>query len=184
MKLKRSIYLTLITFLLLLPFNIYSETSKTNSISETKNGQIIIRSISMELDMKNSVLAFMGDVDVQGDDMNMSCQKLELFSKGSLKEGSKEESKPDLEKIVATESVVITRPDGGRATADRAEYYPDSEKIVLTGDPYLKYGDRIEGGGPKTKITLYIKEERFIVEGTKEDKATVKYRIETGEEER
>lgn len=169
MKLIRSILLTIIIFILLLPHNVFSETDKTKSIFDIQNGQIKITSISYELDTKNSIAAFKGDVDVVSNDMKMSCQKLELYFKGSLKDSSKEDNKISIEKIVATDSVVITRPGGGRATAEQAVYYRDSEKIVLTGDPYLKDGDRFEGGGPK--IIYYLKEGRYVVEGSKDKKA-------------
>ncbi len=186
MKLKPSICLTLITFLLLFSVNVYPETSKTRSIFETKNGQIIITSVSYKLEFKKSVFAFAGDVDVSGEGINMKCQRLELFFKGSLKDLSGGESKPDIEKIVAAESVVITitGSETGKATADQAVYYPDSEEIVLTGNPYIKYGDKYEGGEPGTVITLNIKEESFHVQGTKENKAKAKIRIDSGRDER
>lgn len=171
MKLIRSIQLTVIAFLLILPFNIYSETAETNSIFETPKGQIKITSISYELNMKNSVVVFKGDVNVVGNDMNMTCQTLELYFKTSLKDTSAEDSKYSVEKIVAADSVVIKRPDRGQATAEKAVYYHDSEKIVLTGNPLFQDGDRVEGGGDNTTITLYLKEDRYVVEGTKDDRA-------------
>lgn len=169
MKLKNVIYLISITFLLMLPYRAYSETKKTNSVFDTENGQIDITSISYELDMKNSSVVFKGDVNVTGNDMNMSCQKLELFFNTSLKDPSLEQSKVQIEKIVAMDSVVISRPDSGTATAEKAVYYHDSEKIVLTGNPVVRDGDRFEGGG--NTITLYLKEDRYVVEGSKDDKA-------------
>ena len=169
MKLKNRIYIISITFLLMLPYIAYSETRKTNSVFDTQNGQIDITSISYELDMKNSSVVFIGDVNVTGNNMNMSCQKLELFFNTSLKDSSVEESKVQIEKIVATDSVVISRPESGTATAEKAVYYHDSEKIVLTGNPVVRDGDRFEGGG--STITLYLKEDRYVVEGSKDDKA-------------
>lgn len=185
MKLKLSIYLALITFLLILPFNAYPENSKAKNIFEVKDGQIIVSSISFDLDMKKSVFTFTGDVDVSREGMSMKCQKLELFFKGSLKDLSAEDSKPSVEKIVATESVVITitSPKKGNATADKAVYYPDSEEILLTGNPYIKYGDRFENDNAE-EIRLYLKEERFTAKGTKDKKPSAKIKIESGEDER
>ena len=178
MKLIRSLYLILITILLLLPYSVYSETAKTNSIFDTQNGQINITSISYELDMKNSVAFFTGDVNITGNDMSMSCQKLELYFSNSLVESSAEEKKFSIEKIVATESVVITRQDRGTATAEKAVYYHDSEKIVLTGNPMVRDKDRFEGGG--NTIIVFLKEDRYVVEGSKGDKARL---FATGKEE-
>ena len=178
MKLIRNLYLTLITFLLLFPHNVYSETVKTNSVFDTQNGQVSITAISYELDMKASIAYFKGDVNIVGDGMNMSCQMLELYFKKSLKDSSIENSKARIEKIVATDSVVITRPDKGVATAEKAVYYQDSEKIVLTGNPVVKDNDRFEGGG--NTIILFLKEDRYVVEGSKDDKARL---FSTGKEE-
>jgi lipopolysaccharide export system protein LptA len=169
MKLIRSLYLILITILLLLPYSVYSETAKTNSIFDTQNGQINITSISYELDMKNSSASFTGDVKIVGNDMGMTCQKLVLFFSKSLKDSSTEEKKLNVEKIVATGSVVITRTDRGTATAEKAVYFNDSEKIVLTGNPVVKDKDRFEGGG--NTIIMFLKEDRYVVEGSKDDKA-------------
>lgn len=179
MKLIRSIYITLITFLLLVPCSVYSETPKTSSIFDTQDGQINITSISYEIDMKKSVVSFKGDVKIVGKDMNMSCQELELYFKNSLEGTSVENSKFNIEKIVASDSVEINRPGKGSATAEKAVYYHDSDKIVLTGNPYFKDGDRFEGGG-KT-ITLYLKEDRYTVEGTPDDKARL---FKSGKDER
>ena len=77
-----------------------------------------------------------------------------------------------IDKIVATGDVRITRPDGGLATADTASYYHDDEKLVLTGNPRVKQGnDFVEGA----KISLFIRENRSIVEGSKDKKVKAVY---------
>jgi len=193
MKLKRGIYLTIITFLILIPYNIYSETTKTNGIFDTKKREIYITSVSSKLDMKKSVFTFTGDVSVtgdasvMGDDMNMSCHKLEIFFKGALKDESKEKSKRSLEKIVATGSVVITRPDGGYARAEHAVYYHDLQQIVFTGNPdldFMKDGTRYRSGGNGIIVTYDIKEECLLGEGTRDNKIKTNIKTEPGEDER
>ncbi len=180
MKLKtRTIYLALITFLLLIPHYAYSETSKSTSVFDTENGKINISSISYEVDMKTSIATFKGDVLVEGNDMNISCQKLELFMKKSPENASSDISESRIDRIVASESVVITRPDKGSASAEKAVYYHDSQKVVLTGNPSVNDGDRFQGGGKV--ITLYLDEDRYVVEGTKKDRARL---FSTGKEER
>lgn len=179
MKLIRSIY-SIIFVILFLPHNVYSETVKTSSFFDTQNGRINITSISYEIDMKASIASFKGDVNVTGDDMNMSCQVLELYFKNSPKDSSIENSKVQIEKIVATDSVVITRPDKGTATAEKAVYYHDSEKIVLTGNPVIKDNDRF-GGITGNTIILFLKEDRYVVEGSKDEKARL---FSTGKDER
>ena len=72
-----------------------------------------------------------------------------------------------MDKIVATGKVKISRAEGGEATAEQAVYYQSDERVVLTGKPIVKQGnDFVEGD----KITLFLKENRSIVEGSSERK--------------
>ena len=51
---------------------------------------------------------------------------------------------------------------GGNATCQKAVYFSDGEKIVLTGDPVAwEKGTRVSG----RQITIYLTEERSVVEG-------------------
>jgi len=70
-----------------------------------------------------------------------------------------------IEKIIAKGDVKITRSSGGLATAEEATYYWDEERVVLTGKPVVQQGeDFVEG----TIVTLLLKENRSIVEGSGE----------------
>lgn len=51
---------------------------------------------------------------------------------------------------------------GGNATCQKAVYFSDGDKIVLTGDPIAwEKGTRVSG----KQITIYLTEERSVVEG-------------------
>lgn len=174
MKLKkiRSANLIILIFLLLLPHNSYSETAKTKNIFDIQNGKIVVTSISCEVDMKDpsaSFASFTGDVTVTINDMNLTCQKLKLFFNNSLKDTSDENSKAYVDKIIATGSVVINVPDKRKATAEKAEYHYRAEKIILTGNPVVRQGDRILANGG-IEIILYINEDRLEMKGTKDNK--------------
>jgi lipopolysaccharide export system protein LptA len=108
----------------------------------------------------------------------MSCQKLDVYFKNSGKGSSVNSS--DIEKIIATESIVIKHSDGSYATAEKAEYIIESEKILLTGNPYFTDGKGREGRAP-VRLILDLKEKSIIAEGTKEDKPTLSS---TGKDER
>jgi lipopolysaccharide export system protein LptA len=63
--------------------------------------------------------------------------------------------------IEATGRVRIQK-DEGRATSQKAVYFADEEKIVLTGEPVAwQKGTRVTG----QKITMYLAEDRSVVEG-------------------
>jgi lipopolysaccharide export system protein LptA len=159
---------------MLLPGTIYSETKRPKNIFNTQEGDLKIESVSWELDINKSMIIFDRDVKieglkVEGDDITMSCQKLELYFKKRGKGTSIQSN--DIEKIIASESIVIKRSDGSYATAENAEYIMGSEKIFLTGNPYFTNGKGIEGRA--LKITIDMKEGTYSAEGTKEDKATL-----------
>jgi lipopolysaccharide export system protein LptA len=52
--------------------------------------------------------------------------------------------------------------ENGHATCQKAVYFADGEKVVLTGDPVAwEKGTRVSG----KQITLFLAEERSVVEG-------------------
>jgi lipopolysaccharide export system protein LptA len=63
--------------------------------------------------------------------------------------------------IEATGRVQIQKEDG-RATCQKAVYYEDEKKIVLTGQPVAwQKGTRVSG----KRITMFLDEDRSLVEG-------------------
>jgi lipopolysaccharide export system protein LptA len=57
---------------------------------------------------------------------------------------------------------VTIKYENGNATCQKAVYFVDGEKIVLTGDPVAwEKGTRVSG----KQITIFLAEERSVVEG-------------------
>jgi lipopolysaccharide export system protein LptA len=70
-------------------------------------------------------------------------------------------SNRSINKIEATGRVKIEK-DSGSATCEKAIYYHDGDKIVLTGDPVAwDKGTRVSG----KQITMFLAEDRSVVEG-------------------
>jgi len=70
-------------------------------------------------------------------------------------------SNRSVNKIEATGRVKIEK-DSGSATCEKAVYYHDGDKIVLTGDPVAwDKGTRVSG----KQITMFLAEDRSVVEG-------------------
>lgn len=70
-------------------------------------------------------------------------------------------SNRSVNRIEATGRVRIEK-DSGSATCEKAIYYHDDEKIVLTGDPVAwDKGTRVSG----KQITMFLTEDRSVVEG-------------------
>jgi lipopolysaccharide export system protein LptA len=70
-------------------------------------------------------------------------------------------SNRSVNRIEATGRVKIEK-DSGSATCEKAVYYHDGDKIVLTGDPVAwDKGTRVSG----KQITMFLAEDRSVVEG-------------------
>ncbi|MCP9465314.1 MAG: hypothetical protein NNA25_11040 [Nitrospira sp.] len=66
-----------------------------------------------------------------------------------------------LERVEAIGHVTI-KQENGHATCQKAVYFSNEEKIVMTGDPVAwEKGTRVSG----RQITIYLAEERSVVEG-------------------
>ena len=119
-----------------------------------------------EIDNKRHVVTFIGNVEAVKNDMNMKCQRLELFYE-NLSENNDPggEGKVKILEIVATEDVRISRPDGGIATAEKAVYNKKDEKMVLIGNPVFKQGSDSVEGSEESRIILFLNEGRVVMEG-------------------
>ena len=124
--------------------------------------EIVVKSDSLEVDNKRKVVTFSGNVNASRDDFTIQCEEMSLYYYDTGKAQSEADPEMKIDRIVAIGKVKISRPEGGSATADKAIYFQKDEKVVLTGKPVVKQGkDLVEGA----KITLFLKENRSIVEG-------------------
>lgn len=131
------------------------------------NLPMVIRSNSLEIDNKKRVVLFTGSVEAQREDMLIKCQKMFVYYQDNGAKKTAENKGLKIDRIVAKGEVRIDRSDGGSATADEAVYYEDEEKLVLRGNPMVKQGeDTVEG----SVITLFLKEDRSVVEGGSDQK--------------
>jgi lipopolysaccharide export system protein LptA len=128
---------------------------------------LVIKSDNLEIDNQKKIVTFNGSVDARKDDWTINCQKMILFyNEQNAKSGAGAE-KPRVDKIIAQGKVQIRQSGGAMATAEEATYYQVDDKVVLTGKPVVKQGDDFVEG---SKITLFLKENRSIVEGTEQNK--------------
>ena len=154
-------------FLFILTFFITFEAKAFDKIAQSakKNFPIIIKSDILELDDELKLIKFTGNVVATKGELKIKCKKMVVYYTSSGKSSSTE-SKTRISKIVATGNVRIYRgKQGGIATANKAVYYQEDEKVVLTGRPMVKQGrDFVEG----ERIIIYLKENRSVVESSKD----------------
>lgn len=148
---------------------VFPETTPNKMVVGDATESIEISSDNgFEIDNKRHVVTFIGNVEAVKDDINIKCQRLELFYENlSGNNDTEVEDNVKILEIVAMEDVRISRPDGGLATAEKAVYNKKDEKVVLTGNPAVKEDTGLIEG---CIITLLLKEEKFLVEACGENK--------------
>jgi lipopolysaccharide export system protein LptA len=115
---------------------------------------VVITSRQMEADKLGSKVTFTGNVVLKKEGMTLSSDQMVVF----YDVGSK-----DIREIEAHGNVVVSK-EGRVALSNNASYYNREEKIVLTGDARIIENENQLGG---EKITLFMREDRSLVEGGK-----------------
>jgi lipopolysaccharide export system protein LptA len=97
----------------------------------------------------------------------IDCDKMLVYYTQAGDRKGEKEPETKIDKIVATGQVKINRTQGGVATAEKAVYYQNEEKVILTGNPVVRQGnDTVEG----ERITIFLEENRSIVESSEDRK--------------
>lgn len=127
-----------------------------NSNRSDKNDRepIAITSHSMNADKLGDKVTFTGNVVLKKEGMTLSSDSMVVFYDA----GSK-----SVREIEAHGNVVV-RKEGREAHSSKASYFNREEKIVLTGDARINENENQIGG---EKITLFLNDDRSIVEGGK-----------------
>ena len=126
---------------------------------------IISQNLDMQTTDEESTFVFTGLVLVRGNNISLSCDRLEAITIRSQRDIIKDEDKTALgqvgkfKRMLATGRVRIEQGDRV-ATCGRAEVLPGEEKITLTEDPMVRDGESTVVG---ETITLFRGERRVVV---------------------
>jgi lipopolysaccharide export system protein LptA len=115
---------------------------------------MVITSSRMEADRLGEMVTFTGNVTLKKEGMTLTSDTMIVF----YDEGSK-----NVREVEAHGNVVV-RKEGRVALSHHAVYFSLEEKIVLTGDARIIENENQLGG---EKITLFMRDDRSIVEGGK-----------------
>jgi lipopolysaccharide export system protein LptA len=149
-------------------FSVAESVSPLHQAQKAGQGPMVIHSNTLEADDRKGTVTFTGGVEAKRDDFTVYCNKMVVYyEKAPAKKKGTDEFATQIQKIVATENVKIIRAEGGIATGEKAVYYQQDEKLVLTGKPVVKQKENsVEGD----RITLFLKENRSVVEGSSDKK--------------
>lgn len=106
----------------------------------------------LEASDATKTLVFIGHAVARQGDIEIAAERLTVHYSSQSN---------DVERVVAEQDVRIVQA-GREATGDKAVFYRDLGKIVLTGRPQVKEGENWVAGD---SITLSLKDKSSIVEG-------------------
>ena len=115
---------------------------------------LVITSTRMEADKLGDKVTFVGNVTLKKEGMTLTSDSMIVFYDVRSKA---------IKEIEAYGNVVV-RKDGRTAFSNKASYYSNEEKVILTGDARIIENENQLGG---EKITLFMRDDRSIVEGGK-----------------
>ncbi len=128
--------------------------SSSVALEEGDREPMVVTSARMEADELGNTVTFIGEVVLKKEAMTLTSDHLVVFYDPASK---------GVREIEALGNVVVLK-EGRVATANKAIYYSEDEKVVLTGEPRISENENQLGG---ERITLFMRDDRSIVEGGK-----------------
>lgn len=165
-----------------------SAPSQKTAPKPKKQDPIRITSNRMEAYTKKNFVDFIGDVVAIQGEMQIKSDKLRVFfqkkkSAAGKKSGTQTRRNQkntgkipaptpgtSVERIVATGNVLVNQGKGKFASGERLDYNERTGVAILTGNPRAWEGNNQIVGD---KITIYVREERTVVHGSKSRRVNV-----------
>lgn len=114
----------------------------------------------LEVSRKDHRAIYTGNVVATTTDLTVTSDRMEFDFDGKMEV---------VERMVAIGNVHISRADGTRAVAEQATYYVPQEQVVLEGKAKAWRRENMVSG---TRITLFLTEDRELVEGNERERVT------------
>ena len=130
----------------------------TGTAASGKNGPVTVDADSLESMQKEGLSIFKGSVVARQNNSVQYADRMEVYT----------DSKTDkVDRVVSTGNVRIVTRDCRMGTALRAEYYDSDQRVVLIGNARVwRDADIVTG----ERITIYLAEDRSLVEGGKQER--------------
>jgi lipopolysaccharide export system protein LptA len=120
---------------------------------DDKNGAVIVDADQLENLQKEGLIVFTGNVVANQNNSTHYADRMEVYldAKGD-----------SIVRTISTGNVRIITKDCRMGTARRAEYYDAEQRMVLIGNARVWREDNVVTG---ERITIYLAEDRSVVEG-------------------
>ena len=125
---------------------------------EDKNAPVTVDADQLENRQKEGLIVFTGKVVASQNGSTQYADRMEVYldAKGET-----------IVRTVSTGNVRIITKDCRMGTAERAEYYDAEQRVLLMGNARVWREDNVVTGD---RITLYLAEDRSVVEGGKQER--------------
>lgn len=123
-----------------------------------KNAAVTVDADQLENLQREGLIVFTGNVVASQDSSTQYADRMEVYldAKGD-----------SIVRTVSTGNVRIITKDCRMGTAQRAEYYDAEQRVLLIGNARVWRDDNVVTG---ERITLYLAEDRSVVEGGKQER--------------
>jgi lipopolysaccharide export system protein LptA len=157
-----------------------SQEVSTVLVQAAKNGKVVpVRITSKHLTYADNERKahFEGDVAAKGDDLKIAADQLDVFlqARDQIAVGQSLTSAGKLDRIVASEHVILTQP-GRRGTGEQLIYTAADDKFVLTGGPPSIF-DAERGKVTGVSLTMFRGDDRVLVEGSDKSLTVTETRV-------
>jgi lipopolysaccharide export system protein LptA len=123
-----------------------------------RNAPVTVDADRLEAARKEGLVVFIGNVVARQDGSTQYADRMEVYLDA---QGER------IVRTVSTGGVRIITKDCRMGTARRAEYYDEDQRIILIGNARVWQDDNVVTGD---RITIYVAEDRSVVEGGKQDR--------------
>lgn len=123
-----------------------------------KNASVTVDADQLENLQREGLIVFTGNVVASQDSSTQYADRMEVYL----------DARGDgIVRTVSTGNVRIITKDCRMGTAQRAEYYDAEQRVLLIGNARVWRDDNVVTG---ERITLYLAEDRSVVEGGKQER--------------
>ena len=168
---RKRLFALLVVFLQLVPVSGLAQTPKKMKMD--KNQPILIQSDRLDAYQEKRMVIFSGSAVATQGDKTIKADRLLIYYKDNPGSPKKKDVKDmgnagDLEKLEAQGHVTITQTNRV-VTGEKAVFYQDSQKIVMTGNAVMREGKNMVKGDT---IVVFLNEDRGVVEGSESKRVT------------
>jgi lipopolysaccharide export system protein LptA len=125
---------------------------------DDRNAPVTVDADQLENIQKEGLIVFTGNVVASQDRSTQYADRMEVYL------DARGES---IVRTISTGNVRIITKDCRMGTAQRAEYYDAEQRVLLIGNARVWRDDNVVTG---ERITLYLSEDRSVVEGGKQER--------------